>query len=121
MLRYKTIAFIAFALWLLGNWLGMHGHFCFDGQEPLVSVHMHLDQGEHDHPADEVHQDTNLELSQLVPAKLSKIDLSLVLLATLVLLLAVFYRPSFNSVYQVRPLSRIAYWRPPLRAPPLSA
>lgn len=121
MLRYKSIAFIAFALWLLGNWLGTHGHFCFDGQEPMVSVHMSLDQGEHDHHDNEVHQDADLELAQLVPAKLNKIDLSLALLATLVVLLFSCYRPLLNGIYRFCCLPHLAYWLPPLRAPPLPA
>jgi hypothetical protein len=119
--RYKSIAFIALVLWLLGNWLGTHGHFCFDGQEPMVSVHVHLDQGEHDHHDDEVHQDADLDLSQLAPAKVNKVDLGLILLATLSLLLVIVPCLLFNSIYRCSFPSFGFYYRPPLRAPPLPA
>jgi hypothetical protein len=60
-------AFIALLLWLLGNCIGLHGHFCFDGQEPPVSVHMHMEgHSPHDHHPDEEHLDADVELLQLV-------------------------------------------------------
>lgn len=115
-------AFVAFTLWLLSNWAGAHGHFCFDGQEPPISVHMHLDGHEvHDHHPDEVHQDADIELSKSVLAKLGKIDLTLVLLATLTLGLLVlptriligFYKPLYSPP--------LFYALPPSRAPPFTA
>lgn len=114
-------AFVALAFWLLSSWAGAHGHFCFDGQEPPVSVHMHLDGHEvHDHHPDEVHQDADIEFTQSALAKLTKIDLGLVLLAALALVLLVLPRAGFASAY--RPFyPRISlYWRPLLRAPPVS-
>ena len=79
-------AFVALLLWLLANWGGAYGHLCFDGQEPPLSIHLqlqHMDELEH-HP-DEVHQDADIELGKSVLAKLSKIDLGLVLLVALAL------------------------------------
>lgn len=120
MLRYKTIAFLALALWLLSNWAGAHGHFCFDGQEPPVSVHMHLDGHEvHDHHPDEVHQDADIELTQSALAKLSKIDLGLVLLAALALALLILPTPVYTSAYRSFYPRVFLYWRPLLRAPPV--
>jgi hypothetical protein len=122
-------AFLALTLWLLSNWAGAHGHFCFDGQEPPISVHMHLDGYEvhdhhademHDHHPDEVHQDADIELTQSALTKLSKIDLGLILLAALALALLIPPTPVFISAYRTfyPPIS--LYWRPLLRAPPVS-
>ena len=120
--RSYQFAFIALALWLLSNWAGAHGHFCFDGQEPPISVHMHLDGHEvHDHHPDEVHQDADIELPQSALAKLSKIDLGLVLLAALALLLLILPASIFTKAYRRFYPPPSLYWRPLLRAPPLTA
>lgn len=119
--RSYQFAFIALALWLLSNWAGAHGHFCFDGQEPPISVHMHLDVHEvHDHHPDEVHQDADIELTQSALAKLSKIDLGLVLLAALALALLILPTPIFISAYRAFYPRISLHWRPLLRAPPVS-
>lgn len=120
--RSYHFAFIALALWLLSNWAGAHGHFCFDGKEPPISVHMHLDGHEaHDHHPDEAHQDADIELTQSVLAKLSKIDLGLILFAALALALLILPTALFIGAYRAF-YPRIAlHWRPLLRAPPLTA
>lgn len=116
------IAFAALILWLLGNWIGLHGHFCFDGQEPPVSVHVHLDgHSTHDHHPEEEHLDADVDLLQMVIAKLSKVDPGLMLLAVLLLLLVSPARRLFFSRYQTRPLHSFPYSRPLLRGPPLPA
>jgi hypothetical protein len=115
-------AFAALVFWLLSSWAGAHGHFCFDGQEPPISVHMHLDGHEvHDHHPDEVHQDADIELGQSVLAKLSKVDLGLALLAALALVLLILPRALFPPVYPGFYPSRSPHWRPLLRAPPFAA
>lgn len=115
-------AFVALALWLLSNWAGAHGHYCFDGQEPPISVHMHLNGHEvHEHHPDEVHQDADIELGKSVLAKLSKIDLGLVLLAALALVLLVLPRAGFARIFRPFYPPSSLYWRPLLRAPPVSA
>lgn len=112
---------MAFALWLLGNWLGAHGHFCFDGQEPPVSVHMHM-LGDHpEHHDDEVHQDADVDLLQSAIAKLTKLDQGLILLAVVALLLVVRPRPVLASRYSAFIPTPIPFTRPPLRAPPFTA
>jgi hypothetical protein len=111
-------AFLALAFWLLSNWAGAHGHFCFDGQEPPVSVHMDVMGGHLDHHADEVHQDADIDLAQSALAKLSKIDLGLVLLAALALALLILPTPIFTSAYRAFYPRVSLYWRPLLRAPP---
>ncbi len=118
-------AFVALILWLLGNWLGAHGHFCFDGQEPPVSVHVHLDghhSHEHQHHQDDAeHKDADVELVQLVIAKISKIDIGLILLAVLSLLLVFQPQRITHTRYTVLLPHHRPFARPLLRAPPLTA
>lgn len=114
-------AFVAFVLWLLGSWLGAHGHFCFDGQEPPVSVHMHM-LGDHpEHHADEDHQDADVDLLQSAIAKLTKLDQSLILLAVVALLLVFQRTPVLVSHYSAFVPTHIPFARPLSRAPPLTA
>ncbi len=114
-------AFVAFALWLLGSWLGAHGHFCFDGQEPPVSVHMHM-LGDHpEHHADEDHQDADVDLLQSAIAKLTKLDQSLILLTVITLLLVLQRTQVLVSHYSSFIPAHIPFARPLLRAPPLTA
>ncbi|WP_331344207.1 hypothetical protein [Cellvibrio sp. UBA7661] len=120
--RSYHLAFLAFTFWLLSSWAGAHGHFCFDGQEPPISVHMHLDGHEaHDHHPDEVHQDADIELGTSVLAKLGKIDLGLILLAAVALGLLVLPARFGIGFYQPFHFSFPLYTRPPLRAPPFAA
>jgi disulfide bond formation protein DsbB len=119
--RSHQFAFVALALWLLGSWLGAHGHFCFDGQEPPVSVHMHM-LGDHpEHHADEDHQDADVDLLQSAIAKLTKLDQSLLLLAVVALLLVFQRTPIPASHYSPFVPVHIPFARPLLRAPPLTA
>lgn len=114
-------AFVAFALWLLGSWLGAHGHFCFDGQEPPVSVHMHM-LGDHpEHHADGDHQDADVDLLQSAIAKLTKLDQGLILLAVVALLLVFQPAPILVSRYSPFVPLHIPFARPLLRAPPFTA
>jgi hypothetical protein len=118
-LHHKTLAFLALVIWLITSWSGAHGHLCFDGQEPPVSVHMHT-LGEHtDHAVDEQHVDADIDLSQPFLAKLTKIDLPLLIAAALVL--AVLFHKNSIPVSNYSPgySSRRAGLRPPLRAPPV--
>lgn len=115
-------AFVALALWLLSNWMGAHGHYCFDGQEPPISMHMHLDGHEvHDHHPDETHQDADIELGKSVLAKPGKVDLGLILLTALALVLLIRPRPGLTRTYRRFYPPPPLYWRPLLRAPPFPA
>jgi hypothetical protein len=117
-----TFAFLALAFWLLGNWAGAHGHRCFDGQEPPISVHIHLDGHDlHGHHPAEVHQDADIELGKSVVAKLGKIDFGLVLLAALALVLVILPHTGFAGIYRPFSPHSSLYWRPLLRAPPFIA
>lgn len=113
-------AFLALAFWLLSNWAGAHGHFCFDGQEPPVSMHMDVMGGHLEHHGDEVHQDADIDPVQSALAKLSKLDLGLVLLAALALALLIPPILVFTSANRALYHRTSLYCRPLQRAPPVS-
>jgi hypothetical protein len=117
-LNHKTLAFVALTIWLITSWSGAHGHMCFDGQEPPVTVHMELMSDHPEHDVSEKHVDTNIDLSPLLTIKLFKIDLHF--LITAVLLLIVPAKKSVISVSFYSPVfsSYVTGLRPPLRAPP---
>lgn len=117
-LRHKTLAFVALTFWLLAGWSGAHGHFCFDGQEPPLSMHMDM-LGEHpEHTSAEQHADADIDLLQFAFAKLVKIDLP-ILIAALLLLAVLFVKPFVVIPHYSRFYSRrVIGLRPPLRAPP---
>ncbi len=119
LLRHKTFAFVALIIWLIAGWSGAHGHLCFDGQEPPMSIHMDT-LGEHpDHASDEQHVDANIDLSQPLLAKLTKIDLPLLIAAALLLAMLFEKITLVTSRYSPSYFSRSASLRPPLRAPPV--
>jgi hypothetical protein len=117
-LHHKALVFLALVIWLIASWSGAHGHLCFDGQEPPMTVHMDM-LGDHpEHNIDEKHFDADLDVGQFVLAKLVKIDLPL-LIATALLLVLLFKQPTiFVAFYSRLFISRIIGLRPPLRAPP---
>lgn len=111
---YWTLLF-----WLLASLSSAHGHFCFDGQEPPVSVHMEF-LGDHvkHHDVDEKHVDMDVDLSPTLMAKLLKIDLPLlILLTTLFIVLVFLHQPLLLNRTPIL-LFRFIGIRPPLRAPP---
>lgn len=67
---HHALMFLALLLWLMTSCMGVHSHFCFDGQEPAVSLHMDLVEGHEVHSEEEVHQD--LDVSQSAFIKLLK-------------------------------------------------
>ena len=85
-----------------------------------MSVHMDVMGGHLEHHGDEVHQDADVDLVQSALAKLSKIDLGLVLLAALALALLILPTPIFTSAYRAFYPCISLHWRPLLRAPPVS-
>ena len=117
-LRHQTIAFMALVIWLITSWSGAHGHLCFDGQEPPMTVHMDM-LGDHpEHGSKEKHIDADVDLSQLALAKLIKIDLPL--LTAIALLFAVLFEKTLVSIVLYSRIfsSYSIGLRPPLRAPP---
>ncbi|GGY63740.1 hypothetical protein GCM10011613_04310 [Cellvibrio zantedeschiae] len=118
-LNHKALAFATLIIWLLASWSGAHGHMCFDGQEPPMTVHIHT-LGEHaDHDSSQNHLDADVDIGQLAPAKPIKIDLPILLLAAF-LLAAFFTAPAKFVVSYFRTIPhRLNGLRPPLRAPPV--
>lgn len=110
---------MALIIWLIAGWSGAHGHLCFDGQEPPVTVHMDMLGNHPEHSSDEKHFDADVDVGQLTLAKLSKIDLPLLIAAAL-LLAVLFEKVSLVvSLYSHTYSSRLSGLRPPLRAPPV--
>ena len=99
-------------------------HYCFDGQEPPVSVHFEKLNGHPDHQdQDQQHSDVDREvLSDILLTKLPDQDQPLFLSA--LLFLFAFVAPSRQ---QASPDNISLHWqvptslRPPLRAPPRSS
>jgi hypothetical protein len=115
----KIFVLLTLLLWLMTSWAGVHGHFCFDGQEPPISLHVDVMGGHEVHTADESHQDIDAEVSQSVLAKLLKFDPPLpILLAAIFILLAITRTPLFFFYTDAPTPHRHAGIRPPLRAPP---
>lgn len=118
LLGYKPFAFAALILWLLTSWSGVHGHMCFDGQEPPLSVHMDM-LGDHpEHHAEEQHQDADLNPAQLVLAKLLKVDLPFIIAALLFGVVLLANPAVLRWCYTLRYAQGHYGVRPPVRAPP---
>jgi hypothetical protein len=118
-LRYQSVVFVTLLLWLGLGWSGAHSHFCFDGQELPISVHMDLVGAHVEHDADDQHRDADIDVAQLITAKLVKIELPLLLAALLLVALlcaAIAKGPFFYRAYQAHRRTGV---RPPLRAPPV--
>ncbi len=120
-LRYKYWALLSTLLWLMASWAGVHGHYCFDGQEPPISIHLDNIDTHEEHDADSAHVDMDIDLSQSVVAKLLKFDATLALLLVAVFVFLVSPRAAFFSpVSQTAHPRRIIGLRPPPRAPPVT-
>lgn len=108
-------------IWLFASGSGMHGHYCFDGLEPPVSVHFDLVDGHDDIIDTDLpgHKDFDSKPAQISVLKVTNLDLPF--LAALFLLIIVW--PIVRG--QRYALSKTpSSWltvtglRPPLRAPP---
>ncbi len=117
----KTFVYASLLFWLLASIGGMHGHYCFDGQEPPVSVHLEVMPEHPEHHDQEHHVDADVDLLTLVFAKLVKFDVPLLLTALLFLLALSRQQPGFFSRYSHHYSRRVIGLRPPLRAPPTSS
>jgi hypothetical protein len=115
----KTLVYASLLFWLLASVSGMHGHYCFDGQEPPVSVHLDVMDEHPEHHEDEHHVDADIDLFTFVFAKLIKIDVPLLLTGLVFLLSLHIHQQAFFSRYSRHYSRRIIGLRPPLRAPPL--
>jgi len=119
--HHKNYAYIALLIWLVASLGGMHGHYCFDGGEPPVSVHFDAVSGpdaDHD-AADKMHVDVDTNPAQTTAIKLLKFDLPFLALALLLVVIWPITRGQFNY-FSNTPSSwlTVTGLRPPLRAPP---
>ncbi len=117
--HHRTAAIVALIIWLFAVFSGVHSHFCLDGQEPPVSMHMGASNFHDGHSGDDDHIDMDIELPQTFLAKLIKIDLPLLLAALVVLIFGKVSASTYTS-YQSPSYRLPARIRPPLRAPPSS-
>jgi hypothetical protein len=118
-LRQKRYGWLALVLWLLTSWGGVHNHFCVDGQEPAVSVHLDIMQGAHDSAHDQTGLDVDTDSGSLL-TKLVNTDLPLLLI--MVLFSVSLLQLRLPGILPCRPrllIQRINALRPPLRAPPV--
>jgi len=118
---YKTFVLLTLLLWLMTSWTGVHGHYCFDGQEPPISIHLDNIDTHEEHDADSAHVDMDIDLSQSVVAKLLKFDATLALLLVAMFVFLVLPRSAFFfPASQTAHPRRIVGLRPPPRAPPVT-
>lgn len=117
-LQHHKFAYCALIFWLLASLSGMHGHFCFDGKEAPISVHIDVMAEHPEHHADEHHIDADVDILKLVLAKLVKIDVPLLLTVALMLMALCAQQNLFFARYSRYSPRRILGLRPPLRAPP---
>lgn len=100
--------------------VGDHLHFCFDGSEPLISVHG--DDGDVHHGevgASASHVDVNVDLMSIVFKSASDLFVPLALLSALLLFFMPLVRGQRLAVAPLLlPDSRYHHLRPPLRGPP---
>lgn len=120
-LSHHQYVYVALLIWLVASLSGMHGHYCFDGAEPPISVHFDMMAGhDADHDAlNEMHVDVDNNPSQAIAIKIVKLDLPFLALA----LLLVFIWPIVcgqSNYFSKTPSSwlTVTGLRPPLRAPP---
>ena len=115
--KQKTLLILL--IWLFASLSGMHGHYCFDGQEPPVSVHFDL-MGSHDHAdTDEDPRDFDSKSMSVTILKLLSLNLLFIAAALLLLIIWPVVRGQ-NSPYFNSPSTwlTVTGLRPPLRAPP---
>lgn len=104
---------------------GAHWHFCFDGKEAPVSIHL-IDMESHhgDKPGMQAsHDDTDVSMGVVVAPKASTHDFNLdaapVLLVAAFVLALLFAKPQFQSPKSIRVAASVPYaFLPPLRGPP---
>jgi hypothetical protein len=119
--HHKTFVYATLLFWLFASASGMHGHYCFDGAEPPVSVHFDMMDGhdaEHD-SLNTTHVDVDNNPSQTNAIKSFNLDLPFLALALLLVFVWPIVRSQFNYLSNT-PSSWLSVTglRPPLRAPP---
>ncbi len=118
--KKKHIIIITLFALLIANLSGAHGHYCFDGQEPVFSIHFDNVSGHVELESDGLaHHDADMSLGSQILIKFFQADLSLLIPLFLVIYLltsvgrwSLFI--SYSPPKRRNPLDLL----PPLRAPP---
>lgn len=122
-LRHPLALVLLCAMFLAVRVGGSHLHLCYDGAEPLASLHLVDDGLHHGAPdADAGHQDADVPVAAEGLVKAAKLDFDLPLLLLTSLLLWSWLRPTQQPApgYRNPPAPAAGrYLRPPLRGPPL--
>ena len=118
-LFHRKYAYVALLVWLFASLSGMHGHYCFDGKEPPVSVHFDM-VSEHEHADEAEHNDFDSKASAFAMLKIFNLDLPFLAAALCVLLVWPLVRRQAYAIANT-PYSWLVVTnlRPPLRAPPV--
>jgi len=114
----RTFVYAALLFWLFASASGMHGHYCFDGMEPPVSVHFDLAVDHHDDDAHVGHKDIDSK-PQISALKVTNLDLPfLAALFLLVIIWPVIRGQQYSLSKTPSSWLALTSLRPPLRAPP---
>jgi hypothetical protein len=117
--RRKIFVYAALLFWLFASASGMHGHYCFDGIEPPVSVHFDLTSDDHDDHEHVGHNDFDNKSSQITALKVVGVDLHfLATLFLLAILWPIVRKQRFVISSTPSSWLSVTGLRPPLRAPP---
>lgn len=120
----RAVSITAILILVLISAGDIHSHFCFDGQEPAVSLHFENLNGHPDHSEDEsAHNDFEAELS--VNTLLIKFsDFGQLLIANTVsdTFVQVQFKQAIGPITESAPIpEQPSAVLPPLRAPPVLA
>lgn len=122
--HHRKYAYLALLIWVVASLSGMHGHYCFDGGEPPVSVHFDtVDGPDADHNAsNKMHIDVDNNPAQTNVIKSLTLDLPFLALALFLVFAWPIVRGQSNY-HSKTPSSwlTVTGFRPPLRAPPKSS
>jgi hypothetical protein len=115
--HHKTFVYAALLFWLFASASGMHGHYCYDGMEPPVSVHYDL-LSSHNDDANLGHKDIDSK-PQVSALKVTNLDLPfLAALFLLAMIWPIIRGQQFSLSKTPSSWLAVTNLRPPLRAPP---
>ncbi|MBL4582518.1 MAG: hypothetical protein JKY29_11915 [Gammaproteobacteria bacterium] len=117
-----TIVYLLLFVLLALRMGGAVSHYCFDGQEPPVSIHFDNLSGHVEHTEEAGHTDTEKQvLSDNLVSKIFDIDSLLIIVSLFLLCLLPLPKAQARYQYVDRKISSLKNYLPPLRAPPLAS
>lgn len=115
--HHKTFVYAALLFWLFASASGMHGHYCYDGMEPPISVHYDL-LSSHNDDDNLGHKDIDSK-PQVSALKVTNLDLPfLAALFLLAIIWPIIRGQQFSLSKTPSSWLTVTNLRPPLRAPP---